>query len=1015
MNYINRFSIPILFFLLIGKGFSQHSYKLNYKNNLSIFHHKSIPSFSEDILSLGITETFSNDENQVIVIKHTENGLTELFSLLIGYDDKQNWPIDIVEDSYGRIIVLGKSFLAQNFDQVNWLNIRNHKGEFLKERILPGFEDATQLFETNNGYNIFYLHQGQIGLLTLNYDFDVVSDEIISKKTSGQNYTQLLVSKDGNQSYALMALDESNEKFAVPVIYKFHEDRIVRDLNYLSELNTISLGSLMVSDGKYHYTLTVDNDRNETDIQYGSVSNELITNTHTKKVLNYKCSSPRGSCFRNEDIANLIYRNPNGSTTLVNKSNSYSRGSVNLKDQIVFLNKEGELINEPIYPYIESKYAQHSNSTIEIANRAILYCGDIDNGKWSGDVALQFYTIESAVPTIGTDLSMIPDVGTLFKVDYSISSRYSDTEILKDSLNRANIKLTYTGQDTLSNITLTTSDTLNETISLIIPNQSYEINLPVTPKTADFRFDLNISDRSQTISLVKEDLTVIMPPEIEVKLIESEIVGDAISLGQTFLINQTILTKNLITDKDSISLRYTTVPETELSPMLREYKKASDSTVIITHSFTIPEAVSSKYINLLNHVYIGENLMDTFNLPLPINIPVLAKEKIEETFDNVSISFITSVEETTYKKTQELEFLIDSDRAITDEELVWTHSTVPEELGVVYPFKGAKMDEVPIRELKTTDGKKRYIKKFTANLFPGYNEIKLGYVTGQDRYILSDPEVSIKYIEQQKGDLHIISIGIPDKAEKLKFTTKDAIDFANLFVSQERRYFDNVHTTILSNENSTVRSEITGSLIPILQWSELGTLDKKDLIIVFVSSHGFVKDGEHLLQCSNYKNFDHENTSISFYDDIYRKLDKTKANKLYFVDACHSGFIREDLIGRKGTTEDVEYKQALANVLQNEKTSNIMLSCNPDQYSYESENWANSAFIYALKSLLTDEKKCSLMDENDDKLLTLREIEQEFRKTTLTLVSKELGKHTLQTPFAIKSSEDDLDIPFFAY
>ncbi|MBK8556271.1 MAG: caspase family protein [Lewinellaceae bacterium] len=140
-----------------------------------------------------------------------------------------------------------------------------------------------------------------------------------------------------------------------------------------------------------------------------------------------------------------------------------------------------------------------------------------------------------------------------------------------------------------------------------------------------------------------------------------------------------------------------------------------------------------------------------------------------------------------------------------------------------------------------------------------------------------------------RPNLYLLSIGTQTN---LKYTVKDARDFAGIFSGQGRQMFRIFNTvtvdTLLGNKATT--SEIRGSIESIKNKFKTGSIGPDDIVMLFISSHGFIDDlGDFRIQGDDYKPERRLSTSVSYKNDILTHLESLPCKKLVFIDACHSG------------------------------------------------------------------------------------------------------------------------------
>ena len=297
---------------------------------------------------------------------------------------------------------------------------------------------------------------------------------------------------------------------------------------------------------------------------------------------------------------------------------------------------------------------------------------------------------------------------------------------------------------------------------------------------------------------------------------------------------------------------------------------------------------------------------------------------------------------------------------------------------------GVKFDEVQIKGDRTS-------KTFsqTVRLREGENILRAniqtpGGSTG------SDP-IKIVYTPA-KPNLHILSIGVP--ADDLKYTSKDAHDFASALAESRNIAFGKIFIDTLLSEARTTKTEILKALRRLqYRYADLQILPK-DLLVIFVSGHGLgAYDGSFRLAASDYDGPFMQETSLDFEQEIVNYLQSLPCRKLFLVDACHSGVT-------SGT--------GLAGIATRKNGLNMLVSCQSDEYSYEDDSWKNGAFTRALvNGIQTFATHPASLDLNADSALDMGELFGFIQKEVPALVEKKKPKpKTTQRPKLILAEPD---------
>lgn len=247
-----------------------------------------------------------------------------------------------------------------------------------------------------------------------------------------------------------------------------------------------------------------------------------------------------------------------------------------------------------------------------------------------------------------------------------------------------------------------------------------------------------------------------------------------------------------------------------------------------------------------------------------------------------------------------------------------------------------------------------------------------------------------------RPNIYLLSIGTK---LNLKYAYKDARDFATLYAKQSRsvyKLFNTVQIDTLIGEAATT-GEIRGMIETIKTKLRTGQIGEDDLVILFISSHGFMDEhGDFRIQGSDYSPERRSSTSVSYKNDILAYLDEIPCKKLILIDACHSG-------GARANATDI--LTAIHDIRDAPKGFAILTSSSKDEESYEDVKWQNGAFTEGIMKGLKD----GLADANKNGIITLLELEAYLKKEVSEMVS--VLKNKPQNP--LLSRNDIGDLPIF--
>ncbi|MBK8503364.1 MAG: caspase family protein [Saprospiraceae bacterium] len=246
-----------------------------------------------------------------------------------------------------------------------------------------------------------------------------------------------------------------------------------------------------------------------------------------------------------------------------------------------------------------------------------------------------------------------------------------------------------------------------------------------------------------------------------------------------------------------------------------------------------------------------------------------------------------------------------------------------------------------------------------------------------------------------RPNVYLLSIGAQ---LNLKYAEKDARDFARLYAGQGSRtykLFNNITVDTLLGA-AAVTSEIRGMIETIKNKFKTGQISDDDLVMIFISSHGFIDErGDFRIQGSDYMPERKSTTSVSYRNDILAYLDELPCKKLILIDACHSG-------GARSNSSDI--LNAIQDIKKAPRGFAILSSSSRDEESYEDVKWQNGAFTEGLISGLKEGRA----DEDRNGIISLMELEK-YLKSEVPNMVKEI-KNKPQNPLLTKNDIGDLPI-----
>ncbi len=255
--------------------------------------------------------------------------------------------------------------------------------------------------------------------------------------------------------------------------------------------------------------------------------------------------------------------------------------------------------------------------------------------------------------------------------------------------------------------------------------------------------------------------------------------------------------------------------------------------------------------------------------------------------------------------------------------------------------QGQKLDEAELSPpANVTTGRVKQSYANSARLKEGLNEVQIIYYN-EDGTIAKSVPLTFNYIPKDKPNLHVLSIGV--KHDDLRYTVNDARAFANMYrklKDANGRGFNKVVVHELVTEEQTTENYLKRAFADL---SKNRNIKDNDLVVVFISSHGKVIDGDrYVLLPSDYESQYEDLTTVDFKNDILKRLNTVEGNKLVFIDACHSGSA-----GARSFS-DAAASKVMNDLIEATAGMEIFASCGHEEFSYEDESWGNGAFTKAI-------------------------------------------------------------------
>lgn len=291
------------------------------------------------------------------------------------------------------------------------------------------------------------------------------------------------------------------------------------------------------------------------------------------------------------------------------------------------------------------------------------------------------------------------------------------------------------------------------------------------------------------------------------------------------------------------------------------------------------------------------------------------------------------------------------------------------------------------------ENSKEISRNMKIELNAGRNKIQISAINSAG--IESDKETFyINYNGKQPArSCFVVSIGVSDYSDDnydLTYASKDAGDLATFFESKKSQ-FAAVKVLKILDKNATKEN--------ILKAKEFLAQSKvDDEAIVFFAGHGLLDENLDYYLATNDVRFDNPAERGLAYSELESLLDGIPARqKLLLIDACHSGEIDKEEsslaenddnlaegVKSRGLKKVVEKNADKTLGLQNSfklmqelfadlsrgTGAVVISSASGTEFSYESSEWNNGVFTYALLEGL----KTNNADKNKDNIIKISEV-----------------------------------------
>ena len=238
-----------------------------------------------------------------------------------------------------------------------------------------------------------------------------------------------------------------------------------------------------------------------------------------------------------------------------------------------------------------------------------------------------------------------------------------------------------------------------------------------------------------------------------------------------------------------------------------------------------------------------------------------------------------------------------------------------------------------------------------------------------------------------RPDLYILGVGVSDYANSsynLTFADDDVEAITELFKNTGKGAYKQIHVEQVVNKEAT-KKQILNSFAWLKQ-----NATSKDVVVIFIASHGFNDRGEFYILPYDGDANNLEGTGISW-NNLSNTLGNMPAKVLLMVDACHSG-----QLGTNVEHEESNNTEAVREISDEENGVVIMAASTGDETSQEFADWGHGAFTLSVLEGLAQGKA----DIKKDMTIFLRELDFYVSERTLELTNGQQHP-TTQKPSSI--------------
>lgn len=301
------------------------------------------------------------------------------------------------------------------------------------------------------------------------------------------------------------------------------------------------------------------------------------------------------------------------------------------------------------------------------------------------------------------------------------------------------------------------------------------------------------------------------------------------------------------------------------------------------------------------------------------------------------------------------------------------HTRVQLELTAIDPAGGVQSIDVRVNGRRLTGStarglvvaggaRERVERSFEVPLREGRNEVRV--VAYNTRNVASEEQRLILHSTGIRNPprLFVLAVGVSDYGEDrwdLRYAAADAEAMGDLFGQQRGRLYEDVFTSVLTDEQAT-RAGIITELTQFVNRAR-----RNDVVIVFLAGHGVTSNGLYYFVPHDASVDQPAIRGISR-DELRTQLaynmDATKS--VVMLDTCQSGF----LPGRRGTGPDMT---RVIEELARAEGIVFLSASRGNQAALEQPEWGHGAFTLAVREALEQRR---VDDWNDDGVVHIGEL-----------------------------------------